>query len=533
MIAQDKLERFLALVPPAPRPVKGDDIDRLIDRIKAASNGAPYWPKGNPPWPHQLEGLAFTLEQRKALLFIKVRRGKTKIALDWMTQLYKGGLISKKVLVIVPQPIILTTWQIEVAAHSDLTVAIAVDRGGIDAALSSDAQIVVVSWGTLISFAKGGKMQGDIKLGALEVLASHFHAGVIDETHTCKNHKTVRWNIANILFGRFNYRLGLTGTPFGRNPFDLWAQAYLMDKGNALAWHHQFFVEAFGVSEPVTDKDKIWSKKRKKLIDTPHRWIFDKTKSDLLMDKMAGIAISYGWEDAEALPEIVKGSVRIPIYGEQREMYQGEIDKVIDRVKSLDQGERENVFVHLREISSGFLKFQDEGEDHIVRSKENSKIDWLETFLAELGDCQVVIVHEFIESGNMLCECLERLIHCKADPLKLRYGHIKGGVGAKASGKMMLAFQAHELDVLIINHRSVSMGVDLSAADYFLFYESPVSPIQRIQVEARATANRQGRTLFVDDMLCSPVEYRIIGFIKEGKSLLANLVYIDDVLEGV
>lgn len=531
-IAQEKIENYLDYVPKPPRPVKDVHRSKLYDRIYEATDGIEYTNvmKGVEPWPHQLEALTFCLEQQRAMLFIKVRRGKTKISLDWMNLLYQAEKI-ERVLVIVPQPIVLEVWRMETPKHSDLTIDIArTPKELANMALDGKSNIVAVHWGTLLSFAKHGKQKAEIDEHRLEALAECFQAGVVDEMHKCKNHQSLRWKMACTIFEHFEYKLGLTGTPFARNPFDLWAQMYLIDGGKALTRSYWFFEEAFGKrkkSRFSRRKGLVWNERKQANEMTTFEMVFDMAKADLLTNKLRQSVISYGWEGAENIPELIHSVVDIPMSHAQATFYNDELKKAVAQ-KDEDFKKRTNTLAALREISSGFLKFADaNGIEHTINSDANAKMEWLESFLEEVGDsASIVIVHEFIRTGELICETIEKLVTRKQEPIKLKYGHIRGGT--QGAGELLRFFMQKKLSILVINWRSVSMGVDLSVADYQLFVETPISSIDRAQVEARAVANRAGRPLFLDDLICSPVERRILRYLKEGKGRLQDLVYADD-----
>jgi ERCC4-related helicase len=88
---------------------------------------------------------------------------------------------------------------------------------------------------------------------------------------------------------------------------------------------------------------------------------------------------------------------------------------------------------------------------------------------------------------------------------------------------MLMDYQQGKLRWLVANTTSGAMAIDLPMADYLLFYESPTSPIIRAQAEARPMS-RGGKVLLIDDMICSPSERRVLGFIREGKTALSSLL---------
>ena len=87
------------------------------------------------------------------------------------------------------------------------------------------------------------------------------------------------------------------------------------------------------------------------------------------------MAISYGWEGYMDMPEIVSNVVKLKMTADQAKLYK---DAIMDLVKS--QGNRisiENIFVRLRQISSGYLPFRTEdGHESILRCS-SAKMDWI------------------------------------------------------------------------------------------------------------------------------------------------------------
>jgi hypothetical protein len=67
------------------------------------------------------------------------------------------------------------------------------------------------------------------------------------------------------------------------------------------------------------------------------------------------------------------------------------------------------------------------------------------------------------------------------------------------------------------------MSINLSAANYLCFFESPVSVIARRQAEARPLA-RGDRPLVIDDLVCAPIEAKLLDFVREGQSLRDALI---------
>ena len=453
----------------------------------------------------------------RCLLFYGMRMGKTKIALDWASQYKAGKMLRGKGLVIAHAPIGVDVWEFQSSIHSELQV-IGVRSGpnASDAlldALEGPADLIVMSWSTMQGLftekreVVRGQHKGQLKLypdyKTLRMVADFFDLVIIDEIHKCKNHMSLWFTIASELVQHCRFRLGLTGTPIGRDPLAIWAQAFLIDGGQALSGNYYFFEQAFGKLK------QGWGR-------MPASWSFDKSKMPILNSKLASLSLSYKLEDVQKV-EVLQGVIELRMSPAQRKAYEEVLEKVIERQKLGEESdaEIENNFVQLRQIASGFTSFtRDDGTKGIYRFPNSAKLVWLKELADDLaGEVQIVIFHEFVHSGEAICELLTKA--------KIKHGWLYGGT--KDKGAVIKDFQAGKSRWLVANSASGSMAIDLPMADYLLFFECPTSPITRAQAEARPLS-RGSKPLLVDDMICAPVENKILGFIKEGKSALSSML---------
>ena len=510
------LADFLERQPPPIYDVKGAPPEALRASI-ARLTGASYTPKLEPR-PPQLEGLALACYVEQCLLFYGMRMGKTKIALDWAALLRKGRRWNDKGLVIAHAPVGVDVWEGQAAIHTDLIVTgIRSGPAAQDellAALEGPADLIVMSWSTLQSLftekrlAARGARKGQPKLypdyGKLRAAADCFGLIIIDEIHRCKNWTSLWFTIGAELGLRCRYRLGLTGTAINRDYMAVWAQAYLIDRGRALGSSFPFFEQAFGT------KKKIWDRNRR----DAYEYVFDKAKLPILLAKLAPFTLSYKLADTQTV-DVMRGEVVLRMSAAQKTAYAEVLERAVEAAQSDNAEEIENTFVRRRQIASGFLPFtHDDGEAGIYEFPNNPKLAWLGELAEDLaGDVQIVIFHEFVHTGRMICDLLTKK--------KIKHGWLWGG--SKDQGVIVRDFQAGKSRWLVANSASGSMAIDLPMADYLLFYESPTSAVTRAQAEARPLS-RGAKTLLIDDLLCSPVEQRILGFIHEGKSALAVLM---------
>lgn len=462
---------------------------------------------------YQLEGVAFALWLRRALLFYDMRMGKTKMALDYAEHLRRSNLFRKKGLVIAHSPLGLQVWQREAEKHTDLKVSIVhLDADDFVAALDDDTDLIVLpvsglqelftTWGINDKTQKR-KLYANHELVA--DFATEFDLCIIDEIHMHGDKNSLRFQIAAGLTEHCNFRLGLTGTPFGRDPFKLWAQAYLIDRGVTLGRSYYFFEQAFGIGR------KNWFSKFM-------QYKFDRRKLPVLESKMSTVAMMYKRSEVAA-QTVWQNQIELYMSGDQRDAYRDVVNKLVRLRGEEDAIEILSTFHRLRQVSSGYLPFTDQGgTQRVVHFKSNPKLEWLSELVELQPDVPIIIFHDYTHSGRMICDMLTK--H------KQRFGWLYGGVSTLAQANKIVAdFQSGATPYLVANAAKGGMSIDLPQCDYLIYYEAPASVITRRQSEARPMA-RGTRPLLLDDLVASPVEARILDFYADNKSLT-------DALSGV
>src|SRR5262249_38968999 len=150
----------------------------------------------------------------------------------------------------------------------------------------------------------------------------------------------------------------------------LWAQAFLIDRGHTLGFNYYFFQQAFGTS------------KRNYFSGRPE-WTFDKSLMPLLEYKLSSLALSYRREEVTD-QTVWSDMVTLHLYGDQLAAYHDVINKLI-KMDSGDTVEILNSFHRLRQVSSGYLPFDDDDDNrHVIHFKANTKLEWL-TDVVTLG----------------------------------------------------------------------------------------------------------------------------------------------------
>jgi len=463
------------------------------------------------PWIHQLVCFYIGVCYPQFLFLLDMGLGKTKILLDIMTQRRREGKLTRS-LITVPRLINLGSWEDAIREHSDLQPVIV---SGQSAAEKWEAlynpyrrggQVVVVDYaGLQYSLSKKGaksektgkaKMQPDP--AKIRALSRHYDFFGMDESHKAKNRESLRFQLLNALTKGMPARYATTGTLFGRNPEDLFAQFYLVDRGETFGDTLGLFRSAF-----FTEKANHWS--------AYPDYIFNKGMTRTLYRRLQHRSIRYDEDECLDLPERREIRITCPFADDQREHYLRAVEGLINSRGKLE--ELDSNFLRMRQIVAGFLQWKDGHGQHEVTFPSVPKLDQLERLILESGDSKVVVSHEYTRSGQLITERLKEM--------GVKYEWLYGG--SRDPINAVRRFTADpDCKVFLMNSEAGGTGTDglQKVARYLIFYESPVSPITRKQVVKRVHRPGQDRRTFIYDLVVAKsIDLRILGMIAEGRDL--------------
>lgn len=491
------------------RSYKKLTIDQLEAKMKSLPAKPPIWYKLD-----LVQRICFIIGATtfRFVWLLDTGMGKSLLSIALIRYFRRLGLI-KHALILVPNKINKTEWEAELQKHSPKSTYLILKGSSTEkwAALeNSNALFVFETYAGLTRMVcvkeKRKKKQGmrlvlDAKL--LAKACAHFQALVCDESTWVGNHTKLPFRICRQLSKTSQAVFPMTGTPFNRDPTMLWAQMYLVDDGETLG-------ETLGLFRSVFCKEST------NYFSGFQEYTFDKKKEALLNNMIANRSIAYE-ADAASLPKVVAVPKYVALPQDASTYYQKARETLIAARGNFT--ETKNAFLRMRQISSGFLGYEDDetGERAQFVFPENPKLDMLLSTLQSVRpEHKSIVFFDFTHSGKLITNELNKL---KIQSLLL-YG------GTKDMEKVRRDFINNPKYRVLVLQNQFGIGLNLQIAKYAIFYESPVSAIVRKQCERRVVRQKGShKTVFVYDLLMkNTVDEQILNLHKEGADLFTAII---------
>lgn len=326
------------------------------------------------PHDYQKRAVSFIREHEAAGLFLEMGLGKTVITLTAIDELMNDSFEVSRVLVIAPLRVAEDTWSRESNKWDHLKhlkiskiLGSAADR---IRALKAQADIYVVNrenvvW--LVEYLEENRMKWP------------FDMVVIDELSSFKNNQAKRFKALRRMRPAIDRIVGLTGTPAANSLMDLWAEMYLLDRGERLgrtltAYRGNWFRPGYG-NGYVTYK---WEPRRGAL--------------EAITKRIADITVSMKAEDYLTLPDKVESTIEVSLDEKGLKAYKEmEKESLIElegeEIAALDAAA---VMSKLLQMANGFIY----DEAHNPRHIHEAKLDALGEIL-EAAESPVLVYYNF------------------------------------------------------------------------------------------------------------------------------------------
>jgi SNF2 family DNA or RNA helicase len=435
--------------------------------------------------------------------------GKTLLIIALARYFKKLGVINR-ILVLVPARINKSEWVEQIQMHSPSSTYTVLSGSSVDKwrqLEDNNSLFVIETYPGLIRMlsSKIKSKKGKFRLAPDKKLIARFAEqvqGLVgDESFAVQNRGKLPFKICRHLARSSDICFLMTGTPFNRDPTPLWAQMFLIDGGETLGQTLGLFRAAF-----FTERHNGWAVE----------YHFDKRKNGLLHTMLANRSISYE-ADAASLPAVVPIKKAVALPEEAHVYYERARQAILDAKGNFR--ELRNAFMRMRQISSGFVGYSDDeaGEKAKFVFPQNSKLEMLLSIVASIRpDHKVIVFTEFTYSG-------ERILKELTD-MGIGAVHLYGK--SKHVDKLRDQFKYDQKIQVLILQNAFGKGLNVQVAKYGIFYESPVSAIDRKQCRRRVERQHSlYKSVFIYDLVTAgTLDEKILSFAQEGANLFDAIV---------
>jgi SNF2 family DNA or RNA helicase len=503
MLSKEAVEEFMSRPRRDFRWLKQLSYDDMLLEVHYRDPGLEFAQR---PWLHQLVCIWLGLHFRYWLFFVDAGGGKTFLSLMLLDH-YRREEGDAQSLVLLPRKVLAGDWEDAVAEYTSFTIE-PVDVSALnekrDALLDAAADIVAIDYAGLelacTQYVKHKRArERDDKF--VKHLQRKYPRIVGDEFHRCGKFGTNRYGILRKLRATADVFYGLTATPTNLDPTKLWQQFSLVDQGETLGETLGLFRQAF------FDEKKNWFGGKD--------YKFDTSKARILHTFLQNRSIRYTEaEFAEDLPDRRIIPIRVSMTDAQREATRAVIKgNEVDGVRVPLAG----AYYRMRQITSGYLDWEDDEGRHYTTFPENPKLEALAAKIEELPpDAKFVIFHIYVKTGHIIDDWLTQQ--------KIEHGWIYGGT--KNSDKVKRHFvESKSCRALLLNTQVGSEGLNLQVAAHGFLFEIPSNP-----TEWRQCIKRIHRSGSLSTVRLYPIIARrssdehIMEALEEGLDLEAKVV---------
>ncbi len=401
---------------------------------------------------YQKRCVEYIIEHPAAGLFLDMGLGKTAISLTAVAELIDRCEIAK-VLVIAPLRVAEDTWSREASKWDSLKhLRVSKILGSPkqrEQALKADADIYVINRENVVWLVE---YLDSIPWGWC------FDMMIIDELSSFKSNTAKRFKALKKVRPLCERVVGLTGTPAANSLMDLWAEMYLLDRGERLGksltkFQHTYFKPAYGQGYVV------------------YKWSILPGADKAITDRLKDITVSMKAEDYLELPELIEQTVSVKLPDKALKAYRKmEQEYIVDfEDAEIEAFDATSVLNKLMQMSNGFAY----SAECAVRIHE-AKLEALKEII-EFSDTPVLVFYTFRADCNLILEKIPGSKRLKDD----------ADIAAWNEGK---------IPVLVAHPASCGYGLNLQEGGrVMVWYGLPWSLEQYQQAVARL--HRQGQKL--------------------------------------
>lgn len=368
-------------------------------------------------------------------LFLDMGLGKTVTTLTAINSLIYDELEISNALVVAPKRVAETVWSSECSKwdhlkHLKVSKIIGSEQKRLEA-LKVEADIYVISRDNVkwLCSLYGGTLPFDML--------------VIDELSSFKSYKSLRFKALKLARPSIKRVVGLTGTPAPNGYIDLWAQLYLIDRGERL-------------EKTITRYRERYFREGRKNGAVVYDYKLLNDAEEQINQRISDICISMKAEDYLDMPDFIYNEIRVEMSQDLINQYKEfEKEKVLDLIKiKLDQVEPDNAAAEISvttaaALSNKLLQFANGAvydENHVAHDIHDLKIEALKEIIEDANGKSILVAWSFQHDRDRLLEALKAY-----KPRELK------------AEKDILDWNAGKVQVMLAHPASAGHGLNLQA----------------------------------------------------------------------
>jgi len=386
-------------------------------------------------------------------LFLDMGMGKTVCSLTAISELQYDYFHVNKALVIAPLRVAEDTWVTEKEKwdhlkHLRISKVLGTEKERMDG-LNSEADIYVINRENVVWL--------------VELYGKHFPFDmvIIDELSSFKSHQAKRFKALRKVRPLFDRLLGLTGTPAPNGLIDLWAQIYLLDRGERLGKTVTGYRDRY-FQPDKRNQNIIYSYKSKDGAE------------EAIHKKISDICISMSAKDWLDLPERINNTVNVKLSDAEMQKYK-QLEK--DMLIPYDVGD---VVANTAAGLSNKLLQMANGAVY----NENGEIQ-------EIHKAKLLVLDDLIEAANG--KPVMVFYFYKHDLSRLREHLKKLKPRVLETSKDITDWNNKKIQVMLVHPQSAGHGLNLQSGGNIITWFSLTWSLEIYQ-QANARLDRQGQT---------------------------------------
>lgn len=325
-----------------------------------------------------------------------------------------------------------------------------------------------------------------------------FDMVVIDELSSFKNHQSQRWKALRKVRPRIKRILGLTGTPASNGLMDLWAEVFLIDRGERLGrfigQYRSTYFKA-GAMNPYTG--------------VVYSYVPLKGAEDRVYKRISDITVSMKALDYLDMPDYVPVTHTVSMEPAERKLYEQMKADLLVRVKGeeIDAANAAVLSGKLLQMANGAI-YNDAGEMVQIHDK---KLDMLEDLIEQANGQNVLIAYWFRHDHGRIMERLTTLGYAPRD-LK--------------SEKDIADWNAGKIQVGLISPASAGHGLNIQDGGHILIWFSMIWSLEMYQqTNARLWRQGQKELVTIHHIVCGDtVDGDVLSALKRKDTTQQNLI---------